>query len=80
MFVTMLKLDFEATITLLIMIILISSYENLFLIIGFAVGFGLTLILTPFGHYLGVRKEFRLVQIIYLVMSIALPIFLIYSV
>eukprot|EP01080_Neovahlkampfia_damariscottae_P011474 gene11474-4638_t len=79
MFVTMLKLDFEATITLFIMIILIASYDNYFLLIGFGIGFLFTVVLTPFGHYFGVRKEFRLVQIIYLVLSLALPIFLIYS-
>jgi hypothetical protein len=76
----MLKIDFETTITLFIMVIFVTSYENFFLLIGFALGVALTLLMNPIGHYFGVRKEFRVVQLVYLVTNIALPIFLVYSV
>jgi purine-cytosine permease-like protein len=76
----MLKIDLETTITLLILVIFVTSYENFILLIGFSLGVALTLLMNPIGHYFGVRKEFRVVQFVYLVTNIALPIYLVYSV
>ena len=79
---TLIRFDIEAVI-ILDMIrhnlfnLAVGGWIGIYMSNGFFLIYGLTIVLAPVSIYFGVRKEIKIIQILYLIFSLILPIFVI---
>lgn len=74
------KIDAETTISLLLMALMLLNHNNVYPAILFIVGSIITVISAPISVYFGLRKEIKVVQIIYLILNAIFPLFVITNV